>query len=221
MRTSLLALLFVTACATAQQVGQNGPISNSGQVTFSTATQLVIETVSVKDRGGRPVQGLAAKDFTVTENGAVQTIRFFQHETFPEAQFPEVSSKPENIHIYDKLTRVHVTPEAPGSNRYKDHRLVALYFDMTAMPPSDQARALDAAEKFVRTQITCVDLLAIMRYAGGSVDVLQDFTNDRDRLLSILQTMVVGEDQGYDESANDASSADTGAAFGQDDSEFN
>ena len=92
---------------------------------------------------------------------------------------------------------------------------------MTAMPPGDQLRALGAAERFIRTQMTPADLLAILRYTGGAVDVLQDFTADRDRLLSILQTMVVGEGQGLDSSTDDASSPDTGAAFGQDDSEFN
>ena len=51
--------------------------------------------------------------------------------------------------------------------------------------------------------------------------MLQDFTGDRNRLLSILQTMIVGEGQGFGESSNDAAASDTGAAFGQDDSEFN
>ena len=92
---------------------------------------------------------------------------------------------------------------------------------MTAMPAEDQQRALAAAETFVRTQMTSADLVAILRFAGGSVDVLQDFTADRNRLLSILQTMIVGEGQGSVESIEDASSTDTGAAFGQDDSEFN
>ena len=82
-------------------------------------------------------------------------------------------------------------------------------------------RALSAAEQFVRTQMTTVDLVSILRYQGGSVDILQDFTADRNRLLSILETMVVGEGQGSADTIDDASSADTGAAFGQDDSEFN
>ena len=70
--------------------------------------------------------------------------------------------------------------------------------------------------------MTPADLVAIlMLFEGGAVQVLQDFTDDRDRLQSILETMIVGEDQGFDETTNDASSADTGAAFGQDDSEFN
>ena len=92
---------------------------------------------------------------------------------------------------------------------------------MSAMGPGDQLRALTAAEQFIRTQMTTVDLVSILRYQGGSVDVLQDFTADRNRLLSILETMIVGEGQGSAETVDDASSADTGAAFGQDDSEFN
>ena len=130
-------------------------------------------------------------------------------------------SRPEDIKIYNRLTRTQIAPESPGDVRYKDHRLLALYFDMTAMRPADQLRALSAAEKFIRTQMTTSDLVSIMRYSGGSVDVLQDFTADRNRLLSILETLVVGEGQGSAESVDDASSADTGAAFGQDDSEFN
>ena len=89
------------------------------------------------------------------------------------------------------------------------------------MQMGDQIRALTAARTFVRTQMTPDDALAIMRYSGGSVDVLQDFSSDRNRLLSIIQTMIVGEGQGMDESGNDAGASDLGAAFGQDDSEFN
>ena len=102
----------------------------------------------------------------------------------------------EDIKLYKRLTRTQIAPEAPESTRYKDHRLLALYFDMSAMPPSDQMRALSAAEKFLRTQLTTVDLVAILRYQGGSVDILQDFTADRNKLLSILETMIVGEGQG-------------------------
>ncbi len=129
--------------------------------------------------------------------------------------------RPERVHIYDKLGRTQIAPETPGQTRYKERRLLVLYFDMTSMPPADQLRALDAGRKFVRTQMTPQDVMAIMRYSGGSVDVLQDFTDDRDRLLSIIETLVVGEGQGFDESTSDASTSDTGAAFGQDDSEFN
>ena len=191
--------------------------------TFTSSTQLVVETVVVTDKNGNPVEGLTAKDFIVTENGAPQTIRVFEHQSLPKtpATSPTVRSEPENIHIYDKLGKSHIAPEVSGKIKYQDRRLLALYFDMTAMQEGDQMRALNAAKQFIRTQMQTPDLVAIMRYSGGAVDVLQDFTDDRNRLLSIVGTLIVGEREGLDVSTSDASSADTGAAFGQDDSEFN
>ena len=179
--------------------------------------------MTVKDKQGNPIQGLTANDFTLTEDGVVQKIRFCEHQTLPANALPIIpqNKSDEDIKIYKKLSRTQLAPEAPENLKYKDRRLLALYFDMSAMPPGDQLRALTAAEKFIRTQITAVDLVSILRYQGGSVDVLQDFTADRNKLLSILETLVVGEGQGDAESVDDASSADTGAAFGQDDSEFN
>ena len=53
------------------------------------------------------------------------------------------------------------------------------------------------------------------------MDVLQDFTADRNRLLSILKRWSSAKARASVETIDDASSADTGAAFGQDDSEFN
>src|SRR5207253_234225 len=92
---------------------------------------------------------------------------------------------------------------------------------MTAMPETDQLRALNAARKFIKMQMTSLGLVAIMQYQGGAVQVLQDFTGDKVLLENTLNILIVGEAQGLDEMAADASTSDTGAAFGQDDSEFN
>jgi len=223
MRSLLTLVLLTTLNAGAQTIGQNKTPGASDTYTLSVRSQLVIETVVAKDKQGKPIQGLTAKDFTLTEDGVEQKIRFCEHQTLPETAvpLPRTPSDKEDIKLYKRLTRTQLAPEDPEKLRYKDHRLLALYFDMTAMRPDDQLRALNAAESFIRTQMTAADYVSILRYQGGSVDVLQDFTADRNRLLSILATMVVGEGQGDVESPGDASGADTGAAFGQDDSEFN
>jgi VWFA-related protein len=220
---AMLLLFLVVLAAIAQQVGQNAPPEATATATIKASTQLVVEAVVVKDKKGNPIEGLGAKDFTVTENGVPQAISFCEHQDLPETPgaAPPAPPAPENITVFDKLSRTRISTEAPGSLRYQDRRLLALYFDMTAMPPSDQLRALAAAQKFIRTQMTPADRLSILRYSGGTVDVLQDFTDDHNRLLSIIETMSVGEGQGYGESSNDSSTADIGAAFGQDDSEFN
>ena len=218
------AALAVSALGlSAQTVGTNEQAGQNESYTLKVNSQLVVETVVVKDKEGHFVPGLTAKDFQVEEDGVPQAVRIFEHQALASESTPLPVTPPdeEQVTLYQRLVRTQVAPEVPGKTQYSGHRLLVLYFDMTAMPPDDQYRALRAGEKFVRTEMTPADLVAIMRYQGGSVDVLQDFTADRNRLLSILETMVVGEGQGSVESIDDASSADTGAAFGQDNSEFN
>ncbi|MGH9647113.1 MAG: VWA domain-containing protein, partial [Bryobacteraceae bacterium] len=204
--------------------GQNTPVGADGVATFKTSTQLVIETVGVKDKSGKPIEGLTAKDFIVTEDGMPQTISFFEYQKLPEDPSAPILPTATNtataaVAPLPKLPNSQIAPERPGDVRYRDRRLLALYFDMVNMPIPDQLRALDAAQKFIRTQMTPADLVAIMMFDNGSVRVLQDFTEDRERLLSIIETMAVGEDESV--SAADSTSADTGAAFGQNDAEFN
>jgi len=216
-------LLLALAYASAQQTGQNKSPSEPGRFTLTVKSQLVVETVVVKDKQAKLIQGLTAQDFAITEDGVPQKITFCEHQALAAnaSLLPVAPPGSEQIRLYKRLTRTQVSPETPEQERYKNRRLLALYFDMSALRPADQLRALSAAEQFLRTQLTTVDLVAILRYQGGSVDILQDFTADRNKLLSILQTLIVGEGQGSAETIDDASSADTGAAFGQDDSEFN
>ncbi len=223
-KLATFALLLVAAAGSRpQQVGQNETPGQPQNFTLKVQSNLVVEAVEVKDKQGKFVQGLTAKDFVLTEDGVPQTIKYCEHQDLSQTAkpLPPMTSATENVTIYNKLARESIAPESMDNERYKNRRLLALYFDMSALPPADQMRALDAAQKFVRTQMTSADMLSIMRYDGGAVDILQDFTDDRNRLLSILETLVVGEGQGMADTTDDASSADTGAAFGQDDSEFN
>jgi VWFA-related protein len=209
-------LLFGTARLGAQQpFPQEGPA-----VKFHSSTQLVVEIVTVKDRNGKSIEGLTGADFTVTENGVPQTIRFCEFQRLDERQDPE-PVRPVQTAGAEPVTRNQIAPEKQGEFRYRGRRLLTLYFDMTSMPVPDQFRALAAAQRFIRTQMARPDLMAIMKFAGGAVQVLQDFTDDRDLLLTAIKTMMVGEGQGFDENPSDDSAADTGSAFGQDDGEFN
>ena len=223
IQLAILAALATLASAGAQQIGQNKQADGSQELTLSVKVQLVVEAVVVKDKEGKSIPGLTAKDFSLTEDGVPQTVRICEHQNLAAQSTPLPVLKPadEDIRIYKKLAHTQIAPESVDKERYKNRRLLAIYFDMSAMGPADQMRALSAAKQFIRTQMTTVDLVSILRYQGGSVDILQDFTADRNKLLSILETLVVGEAQGDTETIDDASSADTGAAFGQDDSEFN
>ena len=69
MMRRLIVFLLALAIAAAQQ-----PAQDDGSAKFSSSAQLVVEAVTVKDKSGKPVEGLTEKDFTVTEDGVAQTI---------------------------------------------------------------------------------------------------------------------------------------------------
>ncbi|HTX36351.1 MAG TPA: VWA domain-containing protein [Bryobacteraceae bacterium] len=221
--------LLLAILALAQQ--QNAPAPAPGgakPVTFSATSQLVEETVTVKDRNGKVIEGLTAKDFVVTEDGVPQTIKICSFQKLTDEPLPPLPKTPapaaaaaDTKPPVPGVTATQIAPEPPGEIHYQNRRLMVMYFDMSAMPQADQMRAQAAAYKFITTQMTPPDLMAVMDYNGASVQVLQDFTNDRDQLLTVLTKLFIGEGQGLDELNADDSAADTGSAFGEDDSEFN
>ena len=104
----------------------------------------------MKDKQGNFVHGLTAKDFVLTEDGTPQTIRYCEHQDLTETAKPLPVETPstENVTIYNRLANTQIAPETMDNERYKNRRLLALYFDMTALPPADQMRALTAARAF-------------------------------------------------------------------------
>ena len=105
-----------------------------------------------------------------------------------------------------------IAPAKAGEVKYKDRRLLVLFFDQAGMPVADQIRAQQAALKFVKSQITASDLVAVMTYAT-SLNVLQDFTSDRDTLEKVIRGLTAGDIGMANGSTGDDSEADTGAAY--------
>jgi VWFA-related protein len=207
MRRAAALLLSWMVALGAQQARQGAP------TVFRTSTQLVVEAVAVVDKNGKPIEGLTAEDFAVTEDGVPQAVSFCEFQKLEETPLPAMT--PARGHVAVAAAEGQIAPEKPGDLRYHNRRLLVLYFDMTSMQLQDQMRALGAAQKFIETQVTAADLVAIMEYSSGSIKVRQGFTADRDQLRQAVLRIVVAL-QGFDEN-----SPDTGAAFGQNDAEFN
>jgi VWFA-related protein len=215
-----------------QQQPQPAALPANKTVKFEATTQLVVEDLIIKDKTGNPITGLTAADFIVTEDGKPQKIDFCEFQKLEEnsAPLPEKSEPPKQLEKrvpppadpekVKSATATQIAPEKPGDIKYKDRRLMVLFFDMTSMPISDQIRSQTAAEKFIKTQMTPSDLVAIMTFSND-INVVEDFTDDRDALLKDIKKLTIGEGQGFDEANADDSASDTGAAFSQDDTEFN
>jgi VWFA-related protein len=220
-----LASTFVVGAA-AQQAGQ--PLFRSG-------TRLVVNTVTVKDRAGSPVEGLTPRDFVVTEDGQPQDIAFVEYQRLSTEPLPpdtaatalaavaaaagaaRAAAPPPEGDV-PSVTQGSFAPVPQGDARFRDRRLLVLYFDMSAMPPGDQMRALRAAFSYLDSQMTAADLMGIVTYEGGSVRIKQDFTADRAKLREVLSILIYGEDKDGDGVRDQP---DVSSAFGQGDGEFN
>src|SRR6266478_5937968 len=88
MRFLPTILILLTAPVFSQQAPPTpatpAATPSDGPVKFSSTSQLVVELVTVTDKSGKPVEGLTAKDFVVTENGVPQTIRFCEFQKLQE-----------------------------------------------------------------------------------------------------------------------------------------
>ena len=219
MRTFIAILLIAQGAAQAQQSGSKKSFK------FEANSQLVVVNVSVKDKNGALLNGLKASDFTVAEDGKLQEIRVFEFQRLNNTALPppdataasKANPAPPPSPVKGPNT---IAPAKAGEVKYKDRRLLVMFFDRAGMPVADQIRAQQAALKFVKSQITAADLVAIMVYTTD-LDVLQDFTADRDALTKAIRSLTASDNGMANGSVGDDSEADTGAAYTADDTEFN
>ncbi len=229
MRSVVATFLVWLLVASAQPPAPQKAPSTAKGFKFEANTELVVEDLIIKDKSGKPITNLKPGDFVITEDGKPQEVRFAEFQQLEDTTVPLPEPPPKALEArapaaptpaVKPITGVEIAPEKPGDIKYKDRRLLVLFFDMTSMPIDDQIRAQDGAKKFIKTQMTKSDLMAIMTFASD-IKVVEDFTEDRDQLLKDVDNLIVGEGQGLDEQVSDDSSEDTGAAFTQDDTEFN
>ena len=194
--------------------------------TFKTTTRLVVVDVFVRARNGKALDNLKKEDFTLLENGKAQEIAVFEFQRIADeaAQPAALAAAPPSAPAPAATARANVinVPTA-GKVQYQDKRLLVLFFDFSSMQPQEQIRAQQAALKFLAEQMTPSDMVSIMTLAGA-VQVVQDFTSDRDRLTQAIRSFHIGEasELAIEADTGDPNSGEyTGAAFVADETEFN
>jgi len=196
-------------------------LAQTGPVKFETTTQLVVVNVAAKSKSGEVLEGLKASDFTVTEDGKPQEIKIFEFQRLEDTLLPApVLVARDATGASGKTAGVTIAPAKAGEIKYKDRRLLVLFFDQAGMPVADQLRSQKAALQFLTSRISKADLVAVMTYST-TLEVLQDFTDDRDRLIQTIKGIPIGATGMTNGSTGDDSEGDTGAAYTQDNSEFN
>lgn len=191
--------------------------------TFKAQAELVLVNVSVRDKNGNPIRDLKPEDFTVLEDNKPQKVATFDVENTQNT--PQVPMQQVNLLSTPvKTTRAAASAPAPiaQDSEIKDRRLIILFFDLSTMQPDDIDRSSNAAQDYLSRQMQPADLVSIVSL-GNTITVNQDFTSDRDKLKTVLQSFNVGAGVGFDlgSTGTTEGTPDIGQSFTVDDTEYN
>jgi VWFA-related protein len=170
----LIACLAFGVVSDARRDQQSTP----QQPVFRAGVDVTQLDVSVLDKNRRPIHGLEAANFTVTENGKPQTIVGVSEVVIPRAE--DLSA------AWLRLVPADVDTNFLG-DRLRDSRIIVVVMDDAAVPFTDDV-AIDATRAIGREVVDRLgptDLASVVytRDAGLS----QDFTSDHDKLVRAVE----------------------------------
>ena len=158
LRRPLAALLGLLALSAGPVLAQPPAAEDS----FAEAIQVNVVNldVFVSDRQGKPVVGLRAEDFAVTEDGrAVRITNFYTEKREPAAAAGAAGGK--------------ATAERPADQRLR----LVVYLDDVNTEPGSRGRILDRLSGFLHQELAPGDEVMLVRYAQ-KLDVRRAFTSD-------------------------------------------
>jgi len=224
MTSRLVTIAFIVAVTQAWTFARQQPGQSPA---FRASTLLIVQNVVVTDKQGKPIGGLTARDFLLTEDGVPQTIAFAEYQQFdapplgateitPSVPARPASTLPSVTAVGESLNAVPL----PGDSRYRGKRLIVLYLDLQALSFFNEYRVYAGVRKYLDTDMTAADLVSVVVYQNGRVRVKQDFTDDRDALGAVIDTLEqesIEAEQGGGGFDYDPG----GGAFGEDAGTFN
>src|SRR5271169_2506976 len=214
------------ARAPQQQTPAQQAAAHQSSAVLRSSSDLVRIDVEVTDKSGKPIKGLTANQFTITDEGKPQAITSF---SFADIEAIETATADETKPIVVAVD--NDGPNSPSadaiSDGLRDRRLIVLFFDLTSMQTDDLLRAHDAADKFVKQQMTKADVVAVVVFSTR-INVLANFTNDRTVLGRAIAQLTPDNSSNlasplYAAAANGEYDVQeyTGAAYTPDETEFN
>lgn len=216
MKAHISGLIFAFALlAPAAQPQQQ---QSTSTITFKVNSEIVLTNVVVRDkRTGQLVQGLTAKDFSVSEEGRPQRIISFDYENVDEA----VSLNEATINATAPRGVFGAPAGVATQQELHNHRLVVMFFDLTSMQPEDVERAQEAARNYLEKQMLPADLVAMVSL-NTTLSLDQDFTADKQLLLRAVNSYSGAEGQGFESGATSTSNqVEDATSFTPDEEEYN
>ncbi|MEP6916043.1 MAG: VWA domain-containing protein [Acidobacteriota bacterium] len=227
IRYAAVAAVMTTAIAVSasRPVAQQAPRS-----VFRSGRNVISVDVIVRDKSGAVVRGLTEKDFEIREDGRPQEVANFNFEEITDKTVPALQSVELLGGVEAKMAEDAARSAAPPaakpepeaaagpmtSDMFAGRRLITLVFDTSSMQPEDVQRAIDSAKKYVDTQMSSADLVAVATI-GSTLNVLTDFTADRARVSTVLGTLAFTDGTATEAPVASTAATDEAAAAATDD----
>jgi len=164
----------VTTAPEATPTKADATLDATPTLTIRTGTQVVALDVVVTDNAGKLVKGLQPSDFSVTEDGKPQRVKFFKEfaQEKVEAAAPALPARdplPPNV-----FSNYALPPETPAVT------VVMLDLLNTSIP--DQMRAQDELVAFLKKKPK--DTKVAICVLGNQLQMIQAFTDDQGALVA-------------------------------------
>jgi len=163
-----LSLLAFLPVARSQQ---SGDAAQTAITTMKVQVQRVVVDVTVTDTQGRPIHGLKASDFTVTEDGTPQTVRSFEVHTAEPVEPLKLPNLPKNT-----FTNLSSSPKAGATS--------VILYDLLNTPQESQPYAHEQLLSFLKERKTSGQIAIFV--LTDKLHMLQGFTDDDNRLIAAL-----------------------------------
>ena len=112
---SLRVVVAFMLCASVGLAQQQQPQTQTPQATFRATTRLIVQSVFVKDKDGKPIEGLTAKDFVITEDGQPQDIACVEYQRLATDAAPPDPQAPVPLTAKPATTATTIAPAGPAA----------------------------------------------------------------------------------------------------------
>jgi VWFA-related protein len=221
VRKVLAVLVCCSMMAPEAVLAQQARSGESG-VTFRVTSELVLVSVTVRDKKGELVRGLKQSDFTVLEDGKPQHLQSFDIEDVESYVQNASQGGPTQVEAAATKTDLLTNKKAPSREVLRDRRLMVLFLDLSSLQSDDSDRAVESAKNFLAKQMTPADLVSIVTF-DTSLKVQQDFSSDKKLLTAALDRIAGNEGSGQEAGTTGTSEGtpEDSGSFVADDTDYN
>lgn len=144
-------------------------------LTIRTGTQVVALDVVVTDNAGKLVKGLQQSDFSVTEDGKPQRVKFFKEFTQGQVEAAAAAALPARDPLPPNVFSNYALPP-------ENEAVTVVMLDLLNTPITDQMRAQDELVAFLKKKPKNTKVAVCV--LGNQLQMIQGFTDDEGALVA-------------------------------------